>query len=29
VLLADAHSLLSQRERDIERFRVGLALQRS
>jgi antagonist of KipI len=29
VLLADAHCLLSQRERDLERFRVGLGLQRS
>ena len=29
VPLADAHRLLSQRERDLERFRVGLGLQRS
>ena len=29
VLLADAHCLLSERERDLERFRVGLGLQRS
>ena len=29
VPLADAHCLLSQRERDLERFRVGLGLQRS
>jgi antagonist of KipI len=29
VLLTDAHCLLSERERDFERFRVGLGLQRS
>ena len=29
VLLADAHRLLAQRESDLERFGVGLALQRS
>src|SRR5438034_4568773 len=29
VPLADAHRLLSERERDLGRFRVGLVLQRS
>jgi antagonist of KipI len=29
VLLQDAHRLLLERERDLERFRVGLSLQRS
>src|SRR6266511_87773 len=29
VLLADAHRLLVERERDLERFRIGLSLQRS
>jgi antagonist of KipI len=29
VSLADAHSLLLERQRDLERFRIGLSLQRS
>ncbi len=29
VPLANAHRLLSERQRDLERFRVGLVLQRS
>jgi antagonist of KipI len=29
VSLADAHTLLLERERDLERFRIGLSLQRS
>jgi hypothetical protein len=29
VSLQDAHRLLFERERDLERFRIGLSLQRS
>jgi antagonist of KipI len=29
VSLQDAHQLLMERERDVERFRIGLSLQRT